>query len=150
MRVASAVIVYSVSGSLDPVSLFVILAAVFYFQQGRMIVSGITLGLAIYLKTLPVIALPVLLMQPRSGLRAGLQLSSLSLLIPFLGTIVPAVGLGWGFNGLFNNLSYQVVIPAYVALSAFGPLGLLPVPSSGRSVTGLIWLPALLLAYYYI
>src|SRR5260370_6077282 len=115
-----------------------------------MIASGITLGLAISLKTLPVIALPVLLMQPRSGIRDGLQLSSLSLLIPFLGTIVPAVGLGWGFTGLFNNLSYQVAIPAYGALSALGPLGLLPIPSWGRSVTGLIWLPALLLAYYYI
>ena len=145
-----AIIVSSVWGALDPIALFLILASVYYFQQGRMIVSGITLGLAIYLKTLPVIALPVLLMQPRSGIRDGLQLSSLSLLIPFLGTIVPAVGLGWGFTGLFNNLSYQVVIPAYGALSAFGPLGLLPVPSWVRSVTGLIWLPALLLAYFYI
>jgi hypothetical protein len=145
-----AIIVSSVWGALDPIALFLILASVYYFQQGRMIASGITLGLAIYLKTLPVIALPVLLMQPRSGIRDGLQLSSLSLLIPFLGTIVPAVGLGWGFTGLFNNLSYQVAIPAYGALSAFGPLGLLPIPSWGRSVTGLIWLPALLLAYYYI
>ena len=145
-----AIIVSSVWGALDPIALFLVLASVYYFQEGRMIVSGVTLGLAIYLKTLPVIALPVLLMQPRSGLREGLQLSSLSLLIPFLGTIVPVVGLGWGFNGLFNNLFYQVVIPAYGALSAFGPLGLLAVPSWGKGVTGLIWLPALLLAYYQI
>jgi hypothetical protein len=145
-----AIIVASVWGALDPIALFLLLASVYYFQQGRMISSGVTLGLAIYLKTLPVIALPVFLMQLRSGLREGLQLSTLSLLIPFLGTIVPVVGLGWGFNGLFNNLSYQVVIPAYGALSAFGPLGLLPVPSWGRSVTGLIWLPSLLLAYFYI
>jgi hypothetical protein len=145
-----AIVVSSLWGALDPIALFLILASVYYFQHGRIIGSGITLGLAIYLKTLPVIALPVLLMQPKSGLREGLQLSSLSLLIPFLGTIVPAVGLGWGFNGLFNNLSYQVVIPAYGALSALSPLGLLPVPTWGRSVTGLIWLPALLLAYYYI
>jgi hypothetical protein len=145
-----AIIVSSVWGALDPIALFLILACVYYFQQGRMIASGITLGLAVYLKTLPVIALPVLLMQPKSGLREGLQLSSLSLLIPFLGTIVPVVGLGWGFNGLFNNLSYQVVIPAYGSLSAFGPLGLLPVPLWARSVTGLIWLPALLLAYLFI
>jgi hypothetical protein len=145
-----AIIVSSVWGALDPIALFLILVSVYYFQQGRMIASGIMLGLAIYLKTLPVIALPVLLMQPKSGLREGLQLSTLSLLIPFLGTIVPAVGLGWGFNGLFNNLSYQVVIPAYGALSAFGPLGVLPVPSWGKSVTGLIWLPSLLVAYFYI
>jgi hypothetical protein len=145
-----AIIVSSVWGALDPIALFLILVSVYYFQQGRMIASGIMLGLAIYLKTLPVIALPVLLMQPKSGLREGLQLSTLSLLIPFLGTIVPAVGLGWGFNGLFNNLSYQVVIPAYGALSAFGPLGVLPVPSWGKSVTGLIWLPSLLVAYFHI
>jgi len=145
-----AIIVSSVWGALDPIALFLILASVYYFQQGRMILTGVTLGLAIYLKTLPVIALPVMLMQPRSGLKEGLQLSSLSLLIPFLGTLLPTIGLGWGFNGLFNNLSYQVVIPAYGALSAFGPLGLLPVPAWGRSVTGLLWLPALLVAYFYI
>lgn len=144
------IVVSSVWGALDPIALFLILASVFYFQQGRMIASGINLGLAIYLKTLPVIALPVLLMQPRSGLREGLQLSSMSLLIPFLGTIVPVVGLGWGSNGLFNNLSYQVVIPAYGALSAFGPVGLLPVPSWVRIATGLVWLPSLLVAYFYI
>lgn len=145
-----AIVVSSVWGALDPIALFLILAAAYYFQQGRVIASGIMLGLAIYLKTLPVIALPVLLMQPRAGLRQALQLSSISLLIPFLGTIVPAVGLGWSFHGLFNNLSYQVAIPAYGALSAFGPLGLLPIPSWGRSVTGLVWLPALLVAYFYV
>src|SRR2546425_740355 len=145
-----AIIVSSVWGALDPIALFLILASVYYFQQGRMIASGIMLGLAIYLKTLPVIAVPALLMQPKSGLRERLQLSSLSLVIPFLGALVPTVGLNWGFNGLFDNLSYQVVIPAYGALSALSPLGLLPLPAWGRSVTGLIWLPALLLAYYYI
>lgn len=145
-----AILVSSVWGALDPIALFLTLAAVYYFQRGRMIGSGITLGLAIYLKTLPVIALPVLLMQPRSNLREALQLSSLSLLIPFLGTIVPVLGLGWGFHGLFNNLSYQVVIPSYGALSAFGPLGMLSVPSWARSVTGIVWLPSLLVAYFYI
>jgi hypothetical protein len=145
-----AIIVSSVWGALDPIALFLILSSIYYFQQGRMIASGITLGLAIYLKTLPVIALPVLLMQPKSGLREGLQLSSLSLLIPFLGTIVPAVGLGWGFNGMFNNFSYQVIIPSYGALSALSPLELLHLPAWSRGVTGLIWLPALLLSYYYV
>ncbi len=124
--------------------------SVYYFQGGRMILSGVTLGLAIYLKTLPLIALPVLLMQPKSSFRDMLQLSSLSLSIPLFGTLVPAAGLGWGFNGMFNNFSYQVVIPDFGALSAFSPLGLLPLPAWARSVTGLIWLPALLLAYFHI
>jgi len=145
-----SIIVSSVWGALDPTALFLILSSVYYFQHGRMVFSGVTLGLAIYLKTLPAIALPVLLMQPKSTLTAGLRLSSLSLLIPFLGTLVPAIGLDWGFHGLFDNLSYQVVIPAYGALSPFGPLALLSVPAWGRAVTGLIWLPTLLLAYFYI
>jgi hypothetical protein len=145
-----AIIVSSVWGALDPIALFLILASVYYFQQGRTILSGITLGLAVYLKTLPIIALPVLLLQPRSSFRDMLQLSSLSLLIPLLGTLGPAVGLGWGFNGMFNNVSYQVIIPAYGALSALSPIGLLPLPAWGRGITGLIWLPALLLSYFYI
>jgi hypothetical protein len=144
-----AIVISSIWGALDPVALFLVLSAVYYFQKGKTVLPGIALGLAIFLKTLPVIALPVLLMQPGTSLREGLKLSSISLLIPIAGTLVPAVGLGWGFNGLFNNVSYQVVIPAYGALSAFGPVGLLPVPSWGRSITGLIWLPALLLAYFY-
>jgi hypothetical protein len=145
-----AIIISSVWGALDPIALFLILASVYNFQRGRTILSGLTLGLAIYLKTLPVIALPVLLIQPRNSFRERLQLSSLSLLIPFLGTLVPAVGLGWDFNGMLNNFSYQAVIPAYGALSAFGPLGLLSVPAWARNVTGLIWLPVLVLAYFYI
>jgi hypothetical protein len=145
-----AIVVSSVWGALDPIALFLILASVYYFQGGRTILSGVTLGLAIYLKTLPLIALPVLLMQPKSSFRDMLQLSSLSLSIPLLGTLVPAAGLGWGFNGMFNNFSYQIVIPDFGALSAFSPLGLLPLPAWARSVTGLIWLPALLLAYFHI
>jgi len=145
-----AIVVSSLWGALDPLALFLILVSVYYLQQGRIALSGVTLGLAIYLKTLPVIALPVLLMQPSSSHRERLQLSSLSLLIPLLGTLVPAVGLGWGFNGMFKNFSYQVITPAYGALSAFGPLGLLSLPTWVKSVTGIIWLPALVVAYFYI
>ncbi len=144
------IIISSVWGALDPIALVLILGSVYYFQHGRMILSGLTLGLAIYLKTLPVIALPVLLMQPRANFSTRLQLSSLSLLIPLLGTLVPAEGLGWSFNGMINNFSYQAVIPAYGALSAFGPLGLLSVPAWARSITGLIWLPVLVLTYFSI
>jgi hypothetical protein len=145
-----AIIVSSVWGALDPFALFLILASVYYFQQGRTILSGITLGLAIYLKTLPVIALPVLLMQPRTSFTEKLQLSSLSLLIPVLGTLVPAIGLGWGFSGMFNNVSYQVILPTYGAVSVFSPLGLLSIPAWAKTVTGFLWFPALILAYFYI
>jgi hypothetical protein len=145
-----AIIVSSVWGALDPFALFLILASVYCFQQGRTVLSGITLGLAIYLKTLPVIALPVLLMQPEPSFTEKLQLSSLSLLIPVLGTLVPAVGLGWGFSGMFNNVSFQVILPTYGAVSVFGPLGLVSVPAWAKSVTGFLWFPALVLAYFYI
>jgi hypothetical protein len=145
-----AIIVSSVWGALDPFALFLILASVYYFQQGRTTLSGLTLGLAIYLKTLPVIALPVLLIQPKPSFTEKLQLSSLALLIPVLGTLVPAVGLGWGFSGMFNNVSYQVILPTYGAVSVFGPLGSLSVPAWGKSVTGLLWFPAVVLSYFYI
>ena len=145
-----AIVVSSVWGALDPIALFLVLAAVYCFLGRRMILSGVTLGLAIYLKTLPLIALPVLLMQPKSNLRDMLQLSSLSLSIPILGTLVPAAGLGWGFSGMFNNVSYQIAIPDFGALSAFSPLGLLSLPGWARGITGLIWLPALILAYFHI
>ncbi len=145
-----AIIVSSVWGALDPIALFLILTSAYYFQHGRTILSGVTLGIAIYLKTLPVIALPVLLMQPRLTFAERLQLSSLSLLIPILGTLIPVIGLDWGFQGILNNVSYQVIIPSYGAVSVFGPLGQLSVPAWAKSVTGLMWLPALALSYFYI
>jgi hypothetical protein len=145
-----AIIVSSIWGALDPIALLLILASVYYFQQERTILSGVTLGIAIYLKTLPVIALPVLLMQPKLSFAERLQLSSLSLLIPFLGTLIPVIGLDWGFQGILNNVSYQVVIPTYGAVSVFGPLGQLSVPAWAKSFTGLMWLPALALSYYYV
>ena len=145
-----SLIVSSLWGALDPVALLLILASASYFQKGKMTSSGLMLGFAIYLKTLPVIGLPVLLMRPGLSLGDKVRLSSYSLLIPVLGILVPFAALGWSFEGLRNNFSYQIVIPAYGALSAFGPLGLLSVPGWILSVTGIIWLPALFVAYFYL
>src|SRR5260370_31156823 len=48
-----AIVVSTVCGALDPIALFLILASVYYFQAGSMLLSVVTPGLAIYLKALP-------------------------------------------------------------------------------------------------
>ena len=146
-----AILVSSVWGALDPIALLFTLLAVYFFVTSKRIASASLLGLAIFLKTLPVVALPVLLMQPGISLNRRLSYAAISLAIPAVGTLAPAVLLKWGFVGLYRNFSFQVAIPSYGALSILRALPLLPsVPGAVHSLTGVIWIPILFVAYLYI
>ncbi len=146
-----AILVSSVWGALDPVALLFTLLAVYYFVASKQVASASLLGLAVFLKTLPVVALPVLLMQPEIGLNRRLSYAAISLGIPAVGTLVPAVLLNWGFVGLYRNFSFQVAIPSYGALSILGALPLLVwISGAVHFLTGVIWIPTLFAAYVYI
>ncbi len=146
-----AILVSSVWGALDPVALLLILLAAYYFTTSKHVASASLLGLAIFLKTLPVVALPVLLMQSGTGLNRRLSYAAISLGIPAVGTLAPAVLLNWGFVGLYQNFSFQAAIPSYGALSILRALAFLPsVPGVIHFLTGLIWIPILFVAYFYI
>ncbi len=144
------IIISSIWGQLDPISLFLSLLAIYFFLASKWLPSAAMLGLAIYLKTLPIVFLPVFLMQSRTrNIRLGYSL--ISLVIPIAGTIVPAQGFNWGYGAMYNNLSFQVAIPHAGAMSAVSlAYFALPLSSLALYVTGSIWIPVLLATYVYV
>lgn len=145
------IIISSVWGQLDPLSVFLSLLAIYYLLTAKWLNSAVMLGLSIYLKTLPLVFLPVFLMQIRTGRKVQLGYSLVSLSIPTLGTLVPALVLNWGFQGIYNNFSFHVAIPVNGAMSALGLIFLaVSPPSPARYVIGALWIPVLAAAYVYI
>lgn len=145
------IIISSVWGQLDPISLFLSLLAVYYSLNGRWGNSAVMLGLSIYLKTLPLVFLPIFLMHIRTGRKVRLKYGLVSLGVPALGTLAPALALNWGFQGMYDNFSFHVAIPVSGAMSALGLVFLvLSPPSPARYVIGALWVPVLASAYVYI
>jgi hypothetical protein len=143
------IIISSMWGQLDPISLLLSLLAVYFFLTSKWLPSAAMLGLAIYLKTLPIIFLPVFLMQLRTR-NIRLNYSLVSLVIPIAGTLGPALAFNWGYSAMYNNLSFQVAVPSTGAMSVVGFVySVLPPSSLALYVTGSIWIPVLLLTYVY-
>lgn len=140
------IIISTLWGQLDPIALFLSLLSIYYFLTSKWLYSALTLGLGIYLKTVPLVFLPVLLLQTQMVGR--LRYSLLALSIPALGTFVPVTVLNWGYLGAYRNISYQVIIPSHGAMSIFGSLPSLPGPIT--ALTGSAWIAMLLASYIYI
>jgi hypothetical protein len=144
------IIISSMWGQLDPIALFLALLTIYFFQSSKWLPSAAILGLAIYLKTLPIVFLPVFLMQLRTR-NSRLGYSFVSLVIPTAGTLFPALAFNWGYSALYNNLSFQAALPYTGAMSALSlAYFAIPLSSTALYVTGSIWIPVLLAAYVYI
>jgi hypothetical protein len=145
------IMISSLWGQLDPISLFLSLLAIYYFLGSKWITSAVMLGLSIYLKTLPLVFLPVFLMQARAGRNVRLRYSLISLAFPVLGTLIPALAFNWGYRLMYNNVSFQVAIPSNGAMSALNIVYLaINLPSLAHYIIGAIWIPVLLAAYVYV
>ncbi len=143
------IIISSMWGQLDPIALFLSLLAIYFFLTAKWLHSAAMLGLSIYLKTLPIVFLPVFLMHLRSK-KTGLSYSLVSLIIPIAGTVVPAVALNWGYHAMYNNLSFQVAIPETGAMSALSFVYVaLPLSNLTLYLTGSVWIPVLTATYLY-
>jgi hypothetical protein len=145
------IIISSMWGQLDPIALFLTLLAIYYFIVSKWVASAVMLGLSIYLKTLPLVFLPIFLMHIRDSKNARLSYSFISLAIPVFGTFVPALWFNWGFQLMYNNVSFQVAIPVDGAMSALNLIFLaISLSSLAHYVIGAIWIPVLLAAYVYV
>ncbi len=145
------IIISSMWGQLDPLSLFLSLLAIYYFVSSKWLPSAAMLGLSIYLKTLPVVFLPVLLLRAQTTTRNKLGYSLVSLAIPLLGTLLPVLAFGWGYQGTYNNFSFQVAIPSTGAMSFLGQIYIVPsLLTLVHPFTGVLWVPVLLVTYTYI
>jgi hypothetical protein len=144
------ILVSAVWGALDPITLLLILLASYSFLNQKLGLSASFLGLGIFVKTIPVVALPVFLMQQGLGRNRRIWYSTLSLLIPILGTLVPLLLFNWGFTGLVNNSSFQAAVPVYGGMTILTGLSLLPsVPATLHFATEILWVPSLISALAY-
>ncbi|HYY90866.1 MAG TPA: hypothetical protein VE955_02645 [Candidatus Dormibacteraeota bacterium] len=145
------IIVSSVWGALDPLALFLTLLAIYYMLESKYLISAFSLGVAILLKTIPVVALPAFLMQLRPDLRSGYRYAVISLAIPTVGTLVPIFLLNWGFKGAIDNFSFQVSLPSPGAMSFLGAFfKMLSLSGPLARIAGMLWIPATLVAYAYV
>lgn len=143
------IIISTLWGQLDPIALFLSLLSIYYLLESKWLSSAIVLDLSIYLKTLPVIFLPVILMQGQVANKFKYSLTTLS--IPILGTLVPVAVFDWGLLGLYNNTSFQIAIPSQGAMSILGQsLSFFTLPAAVHYLVGSIWLVTLLASYVYI
>ena len=145
------IIISSVWGQLDPIALFLSLLAAYYFTVSRMGLSAISLGLAAYLKILPIIFLPILLIQPGLGASRKVIYSIVSLGIPIVGTLLPAELLNWNLQGVYSYLRFQVAIPGTGGMSLLGIFYGIPFSSNvAQYFTPFLWIPVLAVSYVYV
>ncbi len=145
-----AVVVSAMWGALDPIALFLILASLYFFESNRTSLSAAFLGLAVFMKLMPVIFLPVFLIDKRLTLRNRIPFVTLTLATTALGTAIPILILGWGFFGIYNAVSYQTLLPVFGGMSIFFPLSFVMTPGLLNFAISSLWLPALLLGYLYL
>ena len=145
-----AIIVSAMWGALDPVALVLILASLYAFEIKKPILSAGLLGVAVYLKLMPIIFLPLFLVNSKLSTINKATFASIALVIPLLGTIVPFYLLGWNPSGIYSAVSYQGDLPGFGGMGVFNALFLLsPRQSAFTMVLSLVWIPALLAAYAY-
>lgn len=143
------IITSSLWGALDPIVVFLVLLTVLY-STSRYVISAISLGTAIFLKTIPIIALPVILAQARMSGERRVAYSYVALGIPAIGTLVTIALLRWDVMPIFRVFSFQFDIQRYGGISPLGgPLLVSLLPAGLSLVAGIVWIPALVVAYLY-
>jgi len=145
-----AIIVSAMWGALDPIALLLILMSLYAFEIKKPHLSAGLLGVAIYLKLMPIVFLPVFLIASDIPLRTKAVFTAITLGIPLVGTVLPFYLFGWSFSGIYSAVSYQGALPAFGGMGVFNALSLLAPPRGVvTSFLSIAWFPALLAAYAY-
>jgi hypothetical protein len=145
-----AIITSSLWGALDPIVVFLTLLTVYYFSTSRFVLSAAVLGVAIFVKTIPVIGLPLILMQAEMNMEKRVGYSCIALGIPAVGTLSPFLLLHWDTMEIIRNFSFQINGPSYGGISPLGGYFIAPfVPTGLITLAWTLWIPALFAAYLY-
>lgn len=145
-----AIIVSAMWGALDPIALLLILMSLYAFEIKKPHLSACLLGVAVFLKLMPIIFLPLFLINTGLQTRKKAAFATIVLAIPLLGTAVPFYLLGWSFSGIYNAVSYQGELPGFGGMGVFNVLSLLSLHGGVlTTILSLAWLPALFVAYAY-
>ncbi len=146
-----AIVVSAMWGALDPLALLLILSALYSFEIAKSYPSAVFLGLATFLKLMPVIFLPVFLLQEGLTLKDRITYATISLGIPLLGSLIPQLLLSWNFISTYSAFSYQALLPGFGGMSIFFPLSFLgSLPGALTLALSSLWVPALFGGYLYL
>ncbi len=135
-------------GQFDTLSVLLMLYAVFALTRGNRRISALALGGAIALKLIPIVLVPLLILQERkrgSWFRALQYFVCVAAVVGF--SFAPFL-LGWSINPIVENWNVH-----FVRIGAFSPLSLL-IPfgisgaTNGLSLLGYLWIPFVALTYY--
>ncbi len=145
-----AIITSSLWGALDPIVVFLTLLTVYYFSTSRFLLSAAVLGVAIFVKTIPVICLPLILMQDEITMEKRVRYSCVALGIPAVGTLSPFVLLHWDTMEIIRNFSFQINGPNFEGISPLGGYFIAPfLPTALVTLAWTLWIPALFATYLY-
>lgn len=146
-----AIVVSAMWGALDPLALLLILAALYYFEIGKSYSSAVYLGIATFLKLMPVIFLPVFLLQEGLAMKDRVTYATISLAIPLLSSLIPQLLLSWNFISMYSAFSYQALLPTFGGMSIFFALSFLgSLPGALTLALSSLWVPALFGGYLYL
>lgn len=144
------IITSSLWGALDPIVLFLTLLSIYNFSNSRFVFSAASLGIAVFVKTIPIIGLPLILLQPGINWGRRMGYSSIALGIPIVGTLAPLILLRWDAMGIIRNFSFQFDVQRYGGISPLSGTLLVPFLPMGLSLlVGVLWIPVLVVAYVY-
>lgn len=145
------IIISSVWGQLDPISLFLTLVAVYYFLSSKWLASASMLGLSIYLKALPIVFLPIFMIQSGVSRRKRVGHLLVALTIPLAGTVIPAIAFNWNLQGIYRYFVFQTALPGTGEMSVLGAFYSIPALwQFAQYFTPFLWIPVLLGAYTYV
>jgi hypothetical protein len=145
------IIVSSMWGALDPIALALVLGALYFHARHRPYLSAVFLGFGIYLKLMPLIFLPLFLMETDVSLAKKGAYAAVALIIPIAGTLIPFATFGWGYSGLSSAVSYQASLPSFGGMGIFNALSFVSGPSTFLTqALSLVWIAGLLVAYAYV
>jgi len=99
---------------------------------------------------MPIVFLPLFLIVSDLPMRTKAVFTTIALVIPIVGTLLPFYLFDWNFSGIYSAVAYQGALPLFGGMGVFNSLSLLTPPRGfATSFLSIAWFPALLAAYAY-
>jgi len=145
------IIISSVWGAIDPISILFLFTSLILLLQGRYFLSGASLGIATAVKGFPIIFLPTIILhsikEKKHNAVVEMLLGFTSAFIPSI--VIPFIINNWSWNGFYNSSIYQVSLPVYGGISPLLVLEYIKekIPPILHNIISILWL-LVILAYY--
>ncbi|RLE61007.1 MAG: hypothetical protein DRJ32_02005 [Thermoprotei archaeon] len=109
----------SIWGMFDSIIIFLVFVALIYLEHGEYFKASLALGVAVFVKIIALIYVPLILLFRRRKIATGIAYILLAVSIPVVLTAIPFIVLGWPTHGITECMTYQSGPPAYGGMSFF-------------------------------